>query len=82
VVGRYWTQLDGQFSLESLLLEQTVNELSAGGMAQTLDCLAEGRWFDPHRPYQLSLSISRTCKIREAAKGSNKRGNALVSTQF
>jgi hypothetical protein len=41
--------LDGQFSLESLLLEQTVNELSAGGMAQTLDCLAEGRGFDPYR---------------------------------
>jgi hypothetical protein len=28
------------------------------------------RKFDPHRPYQFSLY--RTCKIREAAKGSNK----------
>ena len=72
VVGRYWTQLDGQFSLEPLLLEQTVNELSAGGMAQTLDCLAEGCGFDPHRRYQSSHSLQRTCKFREAAKGSNK----------
>jgi hypothetical protein len=29
--------------------------------------------FDPHRPYQLSLSLHRTCEIREAAKGSNKK---------
>jgi hypothetical protein len=40
------------------------------------------RNFDPHRPYQLSLTIFRSCKIREAAKGSNKRGNALASRQF
>ena len=47
-----WTVLDSigrSVFTESLLLEQTVNELSAGGMAQTLDCLAEGRGFDPHR---------------------------------
>jgi len=28
--------------------------------------------FDPHRPYQLSHSLYRTCDFREAAKGSNK----------
>ena len=63
MVGRYWTQLDGQFSLESLLLDQTVNELSAGGMAQTLDCLAEGREFDPHRPYQHLTTEESTTSI-------------------
>jgi hypothetical protein len=30
------------------------------------------RSFDPHRPYQLSHSLHRTCDFREAAKGSNK----------
>jgi len=66
--------LDGQFSLESLLLQQTVSELSAARMAQTLDCLVEGRGFDPHRPYQLSHSLQRTCEKHEAAKGSiNKK---------
>jgi hypothetical protein len=50
--------LDGQFSLESLLLKQTVNELSPGGMAQTLDCLAEGRGFDPRRPYPILSPFS------------------------
>src|SRR6266446_450471 len=29
--------------------------------------------FNPHRPYQLSHSLQRTCQFREAAKGSNKR---------
>jgi hypothetical protein len=38
--------------------------------------------FDPHRPYQLSLSLHRTCQNREAAKGSNKSENALVSKYF
>jgi hypothetical protein len=28
--------------------------------------------FDPHRPYQSSYSLQRTCEFREAAKGSNK----------
>jgi hypothetical protein len=38
--------------------------------------------FDPHRPYQLSVSLHRTCENREAAKGSNNDANALVSKQF
>jgi hypothetical protein len=29
-----------------------------------------GRGFDPHRPYQFSYSIHRTCENPEAAKGS------------
>ena len=33
------------------------------------------KWFDPHRPYQLSHSLHRTCENREAAKGSIKKGN-------
>src|SRR6266480_4218360 len=32
-----------------------------------------GDWFDPHRPYQPSHLLQRTCQFREAAKGSNKR---------
>ena len=37
--------------------------------------------FDPHRPYQLSHSLHRTCDIREAAKGSNKSEKRRRLTQ-
>jgi hypothetical protein len=39
------------------------------------DGTASGQGFDPHRPYQLSRSLHRTCESIEAAKGSNKPGN-------
>src|SRR6202795_852298 len=38
--------------------------------------------FDPHRPYQPSHSLHRTCDFREAAKGSNKSdGRRLVADE-
>ena len=41
--------------------------------ATLLKCLpSSGHGFDPHRPYQVSHSLYRTCDFREAAKGRNK----------
>ena len=43
------------------------------GCTTKLLCFHIAGGFDPHRPYQLSLSLHRTCEIREAAKGSIKK---------
>src|SRR6266478_3857937 len=45
------------------------------GCTAKLLCFQYSSSFDPHRPYQLSPSLYRTCEFREAAKGSNKPGN-------